>query len=89
MPELGSDQDIFLPHSISVSMNDDCPECKRLSVDYAQAINLTLRSITSIQLAQNENNPVLISELETLKLPVLEKRRTARLELRRHEATPS
>jgi hypothetical protein len=67
-------------------MNADCPECKRLSVNYTAATKSYLAILTTIQLAQNEN-PVLVSKLETLKLAAHEKRGIARLELRQHEAT--
>ena len=68
-------------------MNDNCPECKRLSENLAEATKSYLAILTTIQLAHNEDNPALVSELETLKRETQEKRGIARQELRWHEAT--
>jgi hypothetical protein len=68
-------------------MNGNCPVCKRLSANLSEATKSYLAILTTIQLAHNENNPALVSELQTIKRETQEKRGIARQELRWHEAT--
>ena len=68
-------------------MNDDCPDCQRLSANYAEATKSFLAILITLQIARNENNTALVSELETLKRTAEEKRGLDRRELRRHKAT--
>ena len=69
-------------------MNANCPVCKLLSANLSEATKAYLAIITTIQLAQKDNNnPALVSELETIKRETQEKRGIARQELRWHEAT--
>jgi hypothetical protein len=70
-------------------MNSNCSICKRLSANLSEATKSYLALLTTIQLAHNDNNSTLVSELETLKREAQEKRGTARQQLRWHEATHS
>ena len=68
-------------------MNGNCPICERLSANLSEATKSYLAILTTIQLAHNEDNPALVSELETIKQETQEKRAIARQALRWHEAT--
>jgi hypothetical protein len=68
-------------------MNGDCPVCGRLSANLSEATKSYLAILTTIQMALNDNNPSLVSELETIKREKQEKRGIARQELRWHEAS--
>jgi hypothetical protein len=66
-------------------MHRDCPECKRLSEILSEATNNYFSALERSQLAKIENNPTLVSAMETLKLTAAEKRQQARQELRQHQ----
>ncbi len=68
-------------------MYGDCPECKRLSENFAEAAKTYFEILAKSRLAQIENNSLLVSALESLKLAATERRAIGRFELRRHEAT--
>ena len=68
-------------------MYGECPECKRLSENLSEATKAYFAILGKSQLAKSGNDPALVSALESLKLPAMEQRGKARLELRQHEAT--
>jgi hypothetical protein len=68
-------------------MHGDCLECKRLSENFSEAAKAYFAILAKSRLAQIENNSVLVSELESLKMAATERRGKARLELRHHKAS--
>ena len=66
MGELSSTESVQFAGSIRVSLKDNCPEFKHLSANLSEATKSYLAILTTVQPTYNEDNPALVSDLETL-----------------------
>ena len=68
-------------------MNVDCPICKVLWDEWAEATKAHLTILSNVQIGQIQQNSIVLTQLEPLELAAAERRGEGRLAFKAHEAS--